>query len=219
VTRPTALEQLTDEELAARCGEQLEGCLDELVRRYERTIAACAQRMSLDRESAEEAVQEILLRLVVSAPRFRGDSAFGTWLYRLAHNTCIDTFRNRVRERDRRAPGAYGEDGAVTGADLDRFAGALGDPERTLDAAVQDCLLAQALSRLPDNYRAVVRLRIAEGRSNQEIAHLIGTTVDSVKAQLRRARRQLRAELTEPRSCPLCGGLGAVALEPDGQVV
>jgi RNA polymerase sigma-70 factor (ECF subfamily) len=206
----------SDEQLAAHCRDQLEGCLDELVRRYEDRITACAKRMSLDRDTAEDAVQEILLRLTLSVPRFRGDSAFSTWLYRLAHNTCVDTFRRRLRERDRRA---FTSTGPEHEALLDRIPSDVGDPEAHLDRLVQDCLLAQAIAGLSDEYRQVVRLRIGEGRPNHEIAELLGTTVDGVKAKVRRARRQLRDALTTSHACPVCAGLGDVAVDTAGQVV
>lgn len=208
--------EMTDEELAAHCSDQLEGCLDELVRRYEDRIAACAHRMSLDRDTAEDAVQEILLRLIRSIPRFGGESAFSTWLYRLAHNTCVDTFRTQLRDRDRRTFITETPDGEHR---FDRFPSHIGDPEADLDRLVQDCLLAQAIARLSDDYRQVLRLRVGEGWSNQRIADHLGTTVDAVKAKVRRACRQLRDELTTSRSCPVCAGLGAVAVDPAGHVV
>ncbi|MGH3440815.1 MAG: RNA polymerase sigma factor [Nitriliruptorales bacterium] len=208
--------EMTDEELAAHCSDQLEGCLDELVRRYEDRIAACAHRMSLDRDTAEDAVQEILLRLIRSIPRFGGESAFSTWLYRLAHNTCVDTFRTQLRDRDRRTFITETPDGEHR---FDRFPSHIGDPEADLDRLVQDCLLAQAIARLSDDYRQVLRLRVGEGWSNQRIADHLGTTVDAVKAKVRRARRQLRDELTTSRSCPGCAGLGAIAVDPAGHVV
>ncbi len=90
--------KLSDEELALRCSGEVAGCMDELVFRYEQRVRDCARRMSLDRQRAEDAVQEIFLRMVTSLPRFRGQSAFATWMYRLSHNTCIDAFRKGVRE-------------------------------------------------------------------------------------------------------------------------
>lgn len=209
-------QEMSDEELAAHCAEQLEGCLDELVRRYEARIAACAHRMSLDRDAAEDAVQEILLRLTRSVPQFRGESAFSTWLYRLAHNTCVDMFRTQVRDRDRRAFTVDTEDGQNV---LERVPSGLGDPEADLDRLVQDCLLGQAVARLSDDYRQVVRLRLGQGWSNQQIADHLDTTVDAVKAKVRRARRQLRDDLTTSRSCPLCAALGTVALDREGEVL
>lgn len=206
---------LSDEELAIRCSEHVAGCMDELVARYERRVRDCALRMSVDRQDAEDLVQEIFLRMVSSLPRFQGKSAFATWMYRLSHNTCIDAFRRGARDRARRltrAPDDEQED------PLDRLAARFGDPEAELDATIQECYLGQALAELPETYREIVRLRLGEGRSNEEVARLLGATVDSVKSKLRRARNLLRGRLLERRSCPICRQMGAFRVESTGSI-
>ena len=101
---------------------------------------------------------------------------------------------------------------------LDRIATGLGDPERELDAAIQECYLGQALASLPESYRQIVLLRLGEGRSSEEVARLLGTTVDSVKSKLRRARKLLREQLLERRTCPVCQQMGAFKFEVSGKV-
>lgn len=206
---------LTDEELALRCSEHVAGCMDELVGRYEQRVRDCARRMSLDRQDAEDLVQEIFLRMVSSLPRFQGRSAFATWMYRLSHNTCIDAFRRGARDREHRLTKVPDE---RQGDPLDRVMADFGDPEGELDAAIQECYLGQALAALPESYRDIVRLRLGEGRSNQEVARLLGTTVDSVKSKLRRARKLLQEHLLERRSCPICKQMGAFRVEASGTV-
>jgi RNA polymerase sigma-70 factor (ECF subfamily) len=206
---------MTDEELALRCSEHIAGCMDELVRRYEQRVRECARRMSLGRQDAEDVVQEIFLRMVSSLPRFQGKSAFATWMYRLSHNTCIDAFRKDIRERAHRLAPIPAED---EGDPLDRLSAHFGDPETELDAAIQECYLGQALTGLPDTYRDIVRLRLGEGRSNEEVARLLGTTVDSVKSKLKRARKLLRESLLERRHCPICKQMGSFRLETSGRV-
>ncbi|MBI3648649.1 MAG: sigma-70 family RNA polymerase sigma factor [Actinobacteria bacterium] len=205
--------ELTDEELAIRCSEHVAGCMDELVGRYEQRVRDCAQRMSLDRQDAEDAVQEIFLRMVSSLPRFQGKSAFATWMYRLSHNTCIDAFRKGTRDKEHRLTTVPKDE---EGDPLDRVAAKFGDPEAELDATIQECYLGQALAGLPESYRDIVRLRLGEGRSNGEVAQLLGTTVDSVKSKLRRARKLLQERLLERRSCPICKQMGPFRLEASG---
>jgi len=205
--------RLTDEELALRCSEHVAGCMDELVERYEQRVRDCARRMSLDRQDAEDLVQEIFLRMVTSLPRFQGKSAFATWMYRLSHNTCIDAFRRGARDRARRLTKAADDQQEDP---LDRLAARFGDPEIELDATIQECYLGQALAELPESYRDIVRLRLGEGRSNEEVARLLGATVDSVKSKLRRARNLLRGRLLERRSCPICKQMGAFRVEASG---
>lgn len=207
--------ELTDEELAARCPEHIAGCMDELVQRYEQRVKDCARRMSLDRQDAEDVVQEIFLRMVSSLPRFQGKSAFATWMYRLSHNTCIDAFRKGVRESGRRITTVPRDEAEDL---LERMESGFGDPETELDATIQECYLGQALDSLPEGYREIVRLRLGEGRSNDEVARLLGTTVDSVKSKLRRARKLLREQLLERRSCPVCRQMGAFRVEVSGEV-
>lgn len=209
-------EDMSDEELARLCSTQIAGCMEELIGRYEARIEQCARQMALDRQQAEDAVQEILLRLVTSLPRFEGRSAFGTWLYRLAHNTCIDLFRKGARESRARLSSTLAEDGPED--ILAQIPSTWGDPERDLDDAIQQCYLGRALVELPDDYRLILRLRLAEGRSNQEVAETLGTTVDSVKAKLRRARQQLREHLLTHQTCPICRGLGALRITEAGEV-
>lgn len=209
--------EMSDQELALRCSTQIVGCMDELVGRYESRIRDCASRMALDRDHAEDAVQEIFLRMVASLPKFQGRSAFGTWLYRLAHNTCIDSFRRGTRESRMRAPAVTG--GEETAGDLfDSIPSDFGDPEAELDERIQECYLGQALADLPADYREIVRLRLGEGRSNEEVARMLGATVDSVKAKLRRARRQLREHLLTRRWCPVCHEMGALRISETGAV-
>lgn len=202
---------LRDDELVRAALDELDGSLDELVHRYETRVRACARRMALDSDRVEDLVQEVFLRMLASLQGFEGRSAFGTWLYRLAHNTCIDAFR-----RDLRA--ARTERGTADGHDpigdqqepLDRVAADWGDPLESLEDRIVDCYLGRALAALPDDYRQVLRLRLVEGLSTRETAARLGTTTDAVKARLKRARRQVREHLAERRPCPFCQGRYAI---------
>lgn len=198
---------LRDEDLVRAALAELDGSLDELVRRYETRVRACARRMALDPERVEDLVQEVFLRMLASLDRFEGRSAFGTWLFRLAHNTCIDTFRRDVRAARTQCEAPGDPDGIEELPEpLDRLAADWGDPYESLEGSIVDCYLGQALAALPEDYRQVLRLRLAHGLSTQESADRLGTTDDAVKAKLKRARQQVREHLTERRSCPFCRG-------------
>ena len=192
---------MSDEELAAYCRDKLEGAMEELLERYERRIRACARRMALDRGEVDDLVQETFLRVVGSLPRFEGGSAFSTWLYRLAHNTCADSFRRGTRQRAHRSGK---DDQAVLEAFISE-GDDWGDPEAEVEHQLAACYARWLLSGLSAENRRVVELRLLEGRSTEEVAHLLGTTTDGVKSRLRRARAQLR-DLTEGSArCPFCG--------------
>ncbi|MHB1486098.1 MAG: RNA polymerase sigma factor [Acidimicrobiales bacterium] len=207
--------RMSDEELALHCSSEMGACLEELVGRHEERIRDCARRMSLERDQAEDLVGEIHLRLVASLAHFEGRSAFGTWLYRLAHNTCIDAFRRDSRRaRVALKPGGRSDPGPDDV--LAELPATWGDPEADFDEQIRQCYLGQALARLPPDYRRVVLLRLGEGRSSAEVAQTLGTSVDSVKAKLRRARRRLQDDLLTRRSCPFCQGTGSFRITGSG---
>jgi RNA polymerase sigma factor (sigma-70 family) len=195
--------EMSDEELAAHCVSKLDGAMDELLRRYGQRVRACARQMAADRGEVEDLVQETLLRMVSSLAHFEGHSAFATWLYRLAHNTCVDSFRRDSRQRAHR-----------TGKDDQRILEQFladdqsehwGDPEAQLEHDLASCYVGWLLSKLGPQNRRVVELRLLDGRSTEEVAQILGTTTDGVKSRLRRARSQLRAAIEADGVCPFCG--------------
>jgi RNA polymerase sigma-70 factor (ECF subfamily) len=195
--------EMSDEELAAHCVDKLDGAMEELLARYDRRIRSCARQMAYDRDAVEDLVQETFLRVLSSLPVFEGKSAFSTWLYRLAHNTCIDTFRRTTRQQAHRT----GKDDQALLEEFlahdDEEKG--GDPEAHLEHELASCYVGWLLSTLSVDNRRVIELRLLEGRSTDEVAHLLGTTADGVKSRLRRARAQLRGVIEGDRPCPFCG--------------
>ncbi len=151
-----------------------------LVGRHAAKTFALSRRMLRNDADAEELVQEAMLRVWVSAARWRPDAAFKTWLYRVTFNLCL----NRQRQK--------------TFAPLDE---ACDPPDPSPSAADQlerretDSLVAKAIAGLPDRQRAAIVLTFYEGLSNAETASVLDTTISSVEALLVRAKRSLRAEL------------------------
>jgi RNA polymerase sigma-70 factor (ECF subfamily) len=140
---------------------------------------------------AEEVVQDALWTVVRKIDSFRGDSAFGSWFYRIVTNAACQKLRGRR--------------GARTVA-LDDVAELLTDDgesgmdwsARIEDAALQSELrrvLTSAIDELPADYRAVVVLRDVEGLSNHEVSAALGITVANVKTRIHRARLFLRKRL------------------------
>ena len=196
---------LTDEDLVRRYATD-PGALDELIARYEGRVTRCARRMSLDRNEAEDLVQETFLRVLLAMPKFHGDSSFGTWLYAIAHNTCVDAARRHLR-----APSTDDLDTLVKSG----FEPASGRSiEEQFEEQIGECFVGRAIAALPTDYRTVVRLRLGEGLSNEATAACLGTSVESVKAKLQRARKILRGRLSQPSECPLCQGLGKFRIVP-----
>ncbi len=157
-----------------------ESAFRRLVERHAAKTFALTRRMLGNDADAEELVQEAMLRVWISAPRWRPDAAFKTWLYRVTFNLCL----NRKRQKSL--------------APLDE---ALDPPDPSPSAADQlerrqtDSLVAKAIAGLPDRQRAAIVLTYYDGLSNAETASVLDTTISSVEALLIRAKRSLRAEL------------------------
>ncbi|WP_165967494.1 RNA polymerase sigma factor [Luteimonas aestuarii] len=130
---------------------------------------------------AEDLTQEAFVRAWQALPGFRFESAFGTWLHRLAANTALMELRSR-----RSAPGIDNDEDAVDGFGTHDTAG-----QHT--ALSMD--LEQAVSSLPPRARAVLVLYDIEGWKHEEIAEALDMAIGSSKAQLHRARRLLRTRL------------------------
>lgn len=194
------LEELPDEQLVP-CALEDHRCLEILLRRYEEKIRACAWRMVGDPNEIDDLSQEAMLRLIRSLPGFQSRSSFGTWVYQIAHNTCVDAYRRRSRTPVRPA-GAAEEGERVDSAACSRADGV--DPQALLEDSIAECYVEQALRDLPAEYRRIAALRLLDGWSNEEIARALGMSLDAVKGKLKRARARLRERLADSRDCPLC---------------
>ncbi len=142
-------------------------------------IHSLARRMAGD-DAADDLTQDVFIRAWQKLPTFRGESAFGTWLHRLAVNLIL-TRRESLRKRESRQVG-----GQET---LERLSGRAGIPGFGLD-------FEKAVEVLPDGAREVFVLYDVEGYSHREIAERMGISTGTSKSQLHRARMMLRTFLS-----------------------
>lgn len=159
---------------AARWGD-LEA-FEILVQRHRVRAYRIALRMLGDREDAEDAVQEAFLLAWQRLERFRGESAFVTWLYRIVVNVCLT-------ERSKRRP-------AVALDEVGEPAAAATVEEQVSTRERLDEVI-QAIGELSGEQRAALVLRELEGLSYEEIAEVLSTTVGAVKGRIHRARVEL----------------------------
>lgn len=131
---------------------------------------------------ADDDTQEVFLRAWSRLTSFRGEAAFGTWLYRLALNLLLDRSRGRAGGMDREA----GE--------------LLAEPVTANRSSAVGLDLEQALARLPRGARQVFVLHDVEGLDHMEVGERLGVTVGTSKSQLHRARMLLRAALNPEES-------------------
>jgi RNA polymerase sigma-70 factor (ECF subfamily) len=171
---------------AERCRLGAPGAFDELYRAHAPRLFGLACRL-VGRPDAEDLLQEIFLSAHRKLGQYRGDSALGTWLFRLATNLCVDHLRSRATKWTRLTD-ALPDDpvGPV------RRPGALGAIDR-LD-------LERALAGLPDGCRTVFVLHDVEGFEHKEIGALLGIADGTSKSQLHKARLRLREALLAPRA-------------------
>lgn len=183
---------LTDEQLVASHLNGDPSAFTQLVVRYEDKLYRLAYRMLGNHHDALDAVQEILIKLLAALGKFQHRSAFGTWLYRLAANTCLDVRRKRGRTA------AESLDEALKTAPRTAMA-ALDSPEYDPDAffeqQFQEELVRTALRHLPDGQRTLLELRDIDQLTNQEVANMLGIEVGALKARLHRARQALKRVL------------------------
>ena len=142
-------------------------------------VHALVRRISGDPAAADELTQQVFVRLWEQIGSYRGESAFGTWLHRLAVNVALGDRRSEGRRLARVQPEADPELHASSARRAD-------------DAALD---LAKALDTLPEKARQVFVLHEVEGWPHEDIAETMGTTVGTSKAQLHRARSLLRRAL------------------------
>jgi len=150
---------------------------ERLYRGHVGRIHTLARRMA-GPDDAQELTQEIFVRAWDKLKTFRGESAFGTWLYRLAINFIITYRQSRATRRDRFA----------ADADLDTLATRPISPDHRMD-------FDAALDQLPKGARRILVLHDVEGYKHEEIATLLAITAGTSKAQLHRARMLMRAAL------------------------
>ena len=152
------------------------GSREALYHRYKRRVFALASRIAGPHD-AEEVAQEAFIRIFRGVARFRGDSALGTWVYRLAVNAALS-------HRSRRPP--VGEPLETRSAETTLVV----EPEDS-DAALR-ARLERGLMALPAGYRTVVVLHDVEGLEHEEIARVLNCHVGTSKSQLHKARAKLR---------------------------
>ncbi len=174
------VESASDDGLVRRAQADDRAAFDSLYAQHVGRVYAVCLRMCANRLEAEQLTQDVFVKAWQKLKTFRGQSAFGSWLYRLAVNVVLQEGRSTRRRTAR----------VLNMAEPELFERA------TAPTASDDRLdLERAIATLPNGARQVLVLHDIEGYKHEEIARLTGTTVGSVKSQLHRARRLLRERL------------------------
>ncbi len=162
--------------------------------RYYRRILAVATGMLRNREDALDVAQETFIKAYRSLPRFKGDSSFYTWLYRIAVNLCVDAQRRDARyARVAVSPGEGAPEETEPFDVCDERPGV--DPFEQVQTRELGALVREALSELTAEHRAVILLREVDGLSYDEISHVMQCAKGTVMSRLHYARKRLQARL------------------------
>lgn len=181
---PGAVVEDGDHGLARAAGLGDSRAFEALYRKHSRRVYAVVWRLAGGQAArADDLVQEAFIRAWQALPTFRFESAFSTWLHRLAVNTALMQLRKRAGGED-----AEDDDSALETLPTGDTAG-----QRTRERLD----LERAVATLPERARAVLVLHDIEGWKHEEIAAELGMAVGSSKAQLHRARKLLRERLGE----------------------
>lgn len=164
---------------------------DLLVAKYQLRLAKLVGRLVSDRADAQDVVQEAFIKAYRALPNFRGDSAFYTWLYRIAVNAA----KNYLVARSRRPPS---DDIDITDGDVEEAGIVVADiatPEAFTARDQLQAALTKALAELPEDLRTALTLCEIEGLSYDEIARVLDCPIGTVRSRIFRARRTLDAKL------------------------
>jgi len=158
-----------------------------LVNRYKDLVFTLALRMLKNREEAEEVSQDTFIKVYKSLHKFKGDSKFSTWIYKVAYNSCLDQIKKNKKHQNNVEINEYTHYKIKT---LDNAFDALVDEER--NQLIQDCL-----DLLPSEDSFLLTLYYFEEQSLDEIANVVGLTANNVKVKLFRSRKKLASILKE----------------------
>ena len=189
-SQPPAVSAARAEDMALveRCRRGDLAAFEELYRAHAGKLFSVACRLLGNATDAEDLLQEIFLSAHRKLEGFRGESALGTWLYRLATNHCLDHLRSRAARMNQVTD-------ALDDEPLQANPGSRGLAEQT----VTKMDLERALARLPEGCRAAFVLHDVEGLEHREVAEALGIAEGTSKSQVHKARQRLRALLLERR--------------------
>src|SRR5207237_708225 len=177
---------LADGELVTSALAGREACFEELVRRYQRPIAAYVYRMVGNYDAALDLTQEVFIKVYNSLNRYRSEFKFSTWIYKIAHNAAIDHLR-RHAVREQALTGSFDGDRREIAIESRRLT-----PEQESERKERRSEIESVVQLLQASYRELIVLRHSHDLSYDEIAEVTGLPLGTVKNRLFRAREAMR---------------------------
>ncbi|NLV15903.1 MAG: sigma-70 family RNA polymerase sigma factor [Syntrophomonadaceae bacterium] len=180
--------QTADELLATKAMTGDIEAFEELVIRFQQPVFRLAYRMLGQREEAEDAAQEVFVKVYRKIHQFDADKKFSAWLYRIAVNTCISKLRGK--KYTTLVPFEEADSGPTNHVQTNELS-----PLQALEQQDLNNMIWNTVRNMPDNYRTIIILRYQLDLTNQEIADTLGVRKDNVEVRLHRARKSLREAL------------------------
>lgn len=180
-------EKNTDQQLVDRVFKGDKHAFDLLVLRYQHRILGLIGRFIRDPAEVEDVAQEAFIKAYRALPKFRGDSAFYTWLYRIA----INTAKNYMVARGRRPPATDVDVEDAEFLENNALLTDIGTPEANQEKDDLRRVINEAIEDLPEDLRTAFTLREFSGLSYEEITEIMGCPVGTVRSRIFRAREAL----------------------------
>ena len=179
--------EISNSELVKQSQMGEKAAFEELVVRHQELVFSLAYKLTGNREMANDVAQESFIRAWKAIEKFRGDSTFSTWIYRITVNTAW-TLRKKAKKHN-----TLNIDDTYEPIVIDEKK----DPEVVAINSDLSSVLVSALGKLPLEQRIIVELKNIEGRSHKEIADYLDISVTAAKVRLHRAHQKLRLILEE----------------------
>ncbi len=188
----SAVDRELDQELVERAQKGDKRAFELLVMKYQRKLARLLSRMVRDAAEVEDISQEAFIKAYRALPQFRGESAFYTWLYRIAVNTA----KNYLVARGRRAPTTTEFDNEeAEGFEEAELLRDISTPDAELQTKQIALAVNQAVDALPEELRTAITLREIEGLSYEEIAQMMDCPIGTVRSRIFRAREAIAEKI------------------------
>ena len=184
-------QQAEDQKLVKRVKRGDKRAFDLLVLKYQHKIVGLVGRYLRDPGEVLDVTQEAFIKAYKALPRFRGDSQFYTWLYRIA----INTAKNYLVARSRRPPDTDIDVSEGEFQDNSAVLRDIGNPENALATRQLEKIIYQAIEDLPDELKVAVSLREFDGLSYEEIAEVMECPVGTVRSRIFRAREAIEKKI------------------------
>jgi len=184
-------EREVDQELVERVQRGDKKAFDLLVLKYQQKVASLVSRYVRDQSETLDVTQEAFIKAYRALPNFRGESAFYTWLYRIA----INTAKNFLVAQGRRPPGSDLDANTAEQLDVGIRLREQATPERHLLTDELARTVNQAINDLPEDLRMAITLRELEGLSYEEIAKAMDCPVGTVRSRIFRARAAIEERM------------------------